>query len=140
MTLIAERDPLADIEETDASETASLPGAERAATEREMLSGLQLAATAAERLEELSPEEQDVEPSSERGEEPPSGPKFPTPLPPPFAITSNGKLLLNVDACPSLKLEGRTTFRGSSSPRKRPRMPSGRLRTPSTMRRGTSGE
>ena len=120
MTLIAERDPLADIEETDASETASLPGAERAATEREMLSGLQLAATAAERLEELSPEDEEHEPSTERDEEPPSGPKFTTPLPPPFAMTSNGKLLLNVDACPSLKLEGRTIPRSRGArPRRR---------------------
>jgi len=108
----AERDRLAEVEETAASETARLPGAERAAAEREMLSGLRRAATAAERLKELSPEEEEPEPSSERDEEPPSGPKFTTPLPPPFAITSNGKLLLNVDACPNLKLEGRAIFRG----------------------------
>jgi hypothetical protein len=31
--------------------------------------------------------------------------------PPPFAITSNGKLLLNIDACHNLNLEGRTIFR-----------------------------
>jgi hypothetical protein len=108
----AERDPLAEVESPDASVTTDLPGADRAAAEREMLSGLQRAAAAAERLKELSPEEEEVEPSSERDEEPPSGPKFTTPLPPPFAITSNGKILLNVDACPNLKLEGRTIFRG----------------------------
>ena len=85
--------------------------AEHAAAEREMLSGLQRAAAAAERLKELSPEDEELDPSTER-EEPPSGPKFTTPLPPPFAITSNGKVLLNVDACPDLKLEGRTIFRG----------------------------
>jgi hypothetical protein len=108
----AERDQLTEVEETDASVTARPLGAERAAAEREMLSGLQRAAAAAERLKELSPEDEQSEPSSKRDEEPPSGPKFTTPLPPPFAITSNGKLLLNVDACPNLKLEGRAIFRG----------------------------
>ena len=107
-----ERDRLAETEVTEASVTAGLLGAERVAAEREMLNGLQRAAAAAERLKELSPEEEEVEPSSEHEEEPPSGPKFTTPLPPPFAITSNGKLLLNVDACPNLKLEGRAIFRG----------------------------
>jgi hypothetical protein len=111
----AERDRLAEVEQTDASVTTGLPGAERAAAEREMMSRLQRAATAAERLKELSPEAPDVEelePSTERHEEPPSGPQLTAPLPPPFAITSNGQLLLNVDACPDLKLEGRTIFRG----------------------------
>ncbi|MCK6590452.1 MAG: hypothetical protein L6Q76_23050 [Polyangiaceae bacterium] len=104
---------------TTATEDTSKPNAEhdlltaeRAAAEREMLSGLQRAAAAAERLKELSPEDEEPEASSGREEERPSGPKFTTPLPPPFAITSNGKLLLNVDACPDLKLEGRTIFRG----------------------------
>ena len=108
----AERDLLAEVEKTDASVTADLPSGERATAERELLSGLHRAAAAAERLKELSPEDEEPEPSSERDDEPPSGPKFTTPLPPPFAITSNGKLLLNVDACPDLKLEGRTIFRG----------------------------
>ena len=108
----AERDQFTKVEETDARVTADPLGVERAAAEREMLSGLQRAASAAERLKELSPENEDPEPSTEREEEPPSGPKFTMPLPPPFAITSNGKILLNVDACPDLKLEGRTIFRG----------------------------
>lgn len=86
--------------------------AERAAAEREMMTGLQRAAAAAEQLKELSPGDEEPEPSTERDEEPASGPKFTTPLPPPFAITSNGKILLNVEACPDLKLEGRTLFRG----------------------------
>ncbi len=105
--------------ETTQNEHTSKPDAERApltterdAAEREMLSGLHRAAAAAERLKELSSEDGAPDSSSERDEEPPSGPKFTTPLPPPFAITSNGKLLLNVDACSNLKLEGRTIFRG----------------------------
>jgi hypothetical protein len=103
---------------TEAEDTSKLGAqcdlltAERAATEREMMSGLQSAAAATERLKGLSPEEEELDSSTKRGEEPPSGPKFTTPLPPPFAITSNGKLLLNVEACPNLKLDGRTIFRG----------------------------
>jgi hypothetical protein len=108
----AERDPLADLENPDASVTPALPDTDHAAAEREMLSALQRAASAAERLKELSPEQEDLDPSPERDEGPPSGPTFPTPLPPPFAITSNGQLLLNVEACPELKLEGRAIFRG----------------------------
>jgi hypothetical protein len=108
----AERDQFTEFGKTGASVTAGPLAAERAVVEREMLSGLQGAAAAAERLKEFSPVEEEVEPSGERDGEPPSGPKFTTPLPPPFAITSNGKLLLNVDACPDLKLEGRTIFRG----------------------------
>jgi hypothetical protein len=104
---------------TTETEDTSKPDAERApltterdAAEREMFSGLQRAAAAAERLKELSLEDEEPAPSTERDDEPPSGPRFTTPLPPPFAITSNGKLLLNVDACPNLKLEGRAIFRG----------------------------
>ena len=108
----AERSLLAEVEETNASVTTGLPDTERAAAEREMMSGLQSAAAAAERLKELSPEDEKLDPSTERNDQPPSGPKFTTPLPPPFAITSNGKILLNVDACPNLNLEGRTIFRG----------------------------
>ena len=108
----AERDQLAEVDEPDASVTAGLPGAEHAAAQREMLSGLERATAAAEQLKEFAPEDEEPEPSTERDEEPPSGPKFTAPLPPPFAITSNGKLLLNVEACPNLKLEGRTVFRG----------------------------
>ena len=107
----AEREQLAEVEEAAASVTAPLPAAERAAAEREMLSGLQRAAAAAERLKETSPEKEEVQPPSERDEGPPSRPKLPTPLPPPFAITSDGKILLNVDACPGLELEGRAIFR-----------------------------
>jgi hypothetical protein len=107
-----ERDPLAEVEETNTRVTAGLPAAERAAAEREMLSGLERAATAAERLKGLSPQQEELDPSAERDEEPPSEPTFTAPLPPPFAITSNGQILLNVDACPHLNLEGRTIFRG----------------------------
>jgi hypothetical protein len=107
-----ERDPLADLENPDASATTDLPDTDRAAAERDMLSGLQRAASAAERLKELSPKQEDLDPSTEPDEGPPSGPKFTTPLPPPFAITSDGQILLNVEACPNLKLEGRAIFRG----------------------------
>lgn len=57
------------------------------------------------------PEGEELMPAAERDGEPLSGPKLTTPLPPPFAITSDGRVLLNIDACPDLKLEGRTIFR-----------------------------
>lgn len=88
------------------------PGAERAAAKREISSGLERAAMAAERLRKLEAKEQAREPSTERDDEPPSEPKYTKQLPPPFAITSNGQLLLNVEACPELKLKGHRIFRG----------------------------
>lgn len=103
---------LANVDEISHSAIAGRSDAERAVVEREMLSGLQRATAAAERLTELSPEDEEPEPSTEREEEPPSGPKNTAPLPPPFAVTSNGQVLLNVEACSDLKLDGRTTFRG----------------------------
>lgn len=99
-------------ETTETEPTTSEPGAERAAAKREMLSALERAAMAAGRLRKLEAEERAREPSPERDDEPPSEPKYTKQLPPPFAITSNGQLLLNVEACPELNLEGRSIFRG----------------------------
>ena len=98
--------------ETTEAEDTSKPGTERAAAEREMMSALQRAKAAAERVKDLAPEEEELEPPTERDEEePPSGLQFTAPLPPPFAVASNGQLLLNVDACPELKLDGHQIFR-----------------------------
>ncbi|MCK6589308.1 MAG: hypothetical protein L6Q76_17205 [Polyangiaceae bacterium] len=107
----AQGDLLAEIEENDARVIADLPRAERAAFKREMMSSLRRAAWAAGRLADLALGEEEPEPPTERDDEPPSGAQIATPLPPPFAVASNGQLLLNVDTCPELKLEGRTIFR-----------------------------
>lgn len=91
---------------------ADLLASDRAAAGREMVSGLQQAAVAAERLNELSPDDDEASRPTEREDEPTCGQESTAPLPPPFAVMSNGQVLLNVEACSDLKLEGRSIFRG----------------------------
>lgn len=107
----AERDLLAEVEASDNAVIAALPGVEHAAARRVLASSLRRATAAAERLSELD-DSAAAEPPTERDEEPPSDAHIARMLPPPFAVTSNGRVLFNVEACPGLKLDGREMFLG----------------------------
>jgi hypothetical protein len=106
-----ERDLLAELEASDIAVIAALPTVEHAAAKRVLVSALRRATAAAERLSELEGTGT-TKPPTERNEEPPGDAQITSTLPPPFAIMSNGRVLLNVAACPDIDLKGREMFLG----------------------------